>query len=97
MSDVVNSMRFEKRCFLAKRNVFKVVSPIFDQILLLKDECKSIADAADLNPVYVWEFAKEVMDLDMLDVMDAEEEEDEEGDSEEEESDEEADEESEED
>jgi len=66
MADVVNSMRFEKRCFLAKRNVFKIVSPIFDQILLLKDECRSIAEAADLNPLYVWEFAKEVLDLDML-------------------------------
>lgn len=89
MADVVNSMRFEKRCFLAKRNVFKVVSPIFDQILLLKDECRSIAEAADLNPLYVWEFAKEVLDLDMLSDMDTNEDETEEDSQEDEESEEE--------
>ena len=57
-------IRLEKRCFLAKREMFKHASPVVDEILKLRDACKEVAGTSSLSANYLWDFVKEILELD---------------------------------
>lgn len=61
---MATEIRLEKRCFLAKREMFKHASPVVDEILKLKDACKEVAGTSSLSCNYLWDFVKEILEID---------------------------------
>ena len=53
---VEKKITLEKRLLIAKRNLLKEVVPCMDTVLALRDKVREIADDADLNFSYCWEW-----------------------------------------